>query len=105
MHTNTTTRTPAQQAEFPPAPFPPFPPAPQPGRQPPEVHVRAPLVYVTPAWEYHVLTRPLAESGSEATAEALRALGAEGWELTGVVGDGQAAHFYLKRERMAGEAR
>lgn len=77
-------------------PGPPFPvPAPPP---PPEVHVQPPLVYVAATWEYHHLSRPVAESGDAATLAELETLGRAGWELTGVVSDGRLAHFYFKRE-------
>ena len=55
-----------------------------------------PLVPVQPHWEYRELVR----EGSDLVSETeLNALGAEGWELTGVAPVGDAVHFYLKRER------
>lgn len=65
---------------------------------PPEVHVQPPLVYVAATWEYHHLARPVADVGAPATLDELAALGRAGWELSGVVSDGQLAHFYFKRE-------
>lgn len=65
---------------------PPLPP------QAPDVRVHAPLVYVQPVWEYkHVV-------GENAPAESeLNTLGAEGWELVGVVPASNAVHLYFKR--------
>lgn len=70
-------------------------PAPPPA---PEVRVQPPLVFVAAAWEYRHLSRPVGEAGAPATLEELETLGRAGWELTGVMSDGQLAHFYLKRE-------
>lgn len=65
--------------------------------QMPEVHVKPPMVFVEPAWEYKHVERRLA--GQEPLGESeLNALGDDGWELTGVVSDGRAAHFYFKRQ-------
>lgn len=76
----------------------PAPPSPWPGHQPPDVQVRTPMVYVAPAWEYEHVACALADAGASSTIEMLRAHGADGWELTGVVNDGTNAHFYFKRE-------
>lgn len=58
----------------------------------PEVRVQPPLVYVQPVWEYkHVVAQMAPDE------VALNALGAEGWELVGVVPAPDAMHFYLKR--------
>jgi hypothetical protein len=57
-----------------------------------------PFVPVEPRWEYRDLVRETSDLASEAE---LNALGADGWELTGVLPAGQYVHFYLKRERRA----
>jgi hypothetical protein len=55
-----------------------------------------PFVPVEPRWEYRELVREAPDLVSEAE---LNALGAEGWELSGVAPAGRYVHFYLKRER------
>jgi hypothetical protein len=55
-----------------------------------------PLVPVEPRWEYRELVREAPDLLSE---PELNALGAEGWELTGVAGIERRVHFYFKRER------
>ncbi|HEU4699366.1 MAG TPA: hypothetical protein VFS40_09305 [Gemmatimonadales bacterium] len=55
-----------------------------------------PTVFVPPTWSYRHLTRPLAELAGLDAAELDR-LGTDGWELAGIVNDGQAAHFFFKR--------
>lgn len=65
------------------------PPVPPP---PPDVRVQPPLVYVSPVWEYKQL---LAQTGPD-EAE-LNALGAQGWELVGVVPAPSGTHLYFKR--------
>jgi hypothetical protein len=73
----------------PPHPFP--PPQPQ---EPSAPHVHAPMVYVyeRQQWEYKIST-------SEMTDETLNTLGAEGWELVGVVALPAITQFYFKRPR------
>jgi hypothetical protein len=75
-------------------------PAPEPHPVPPytipDVHVQPPLVFVEPAWEYKHVARTLAGQGPLGEDE-LNELGAQGWELAGVLSDGQSAHYYLKR--------
>jgi hypothetical protein len=71
----------------------PFPQPPQP--QPQRPHVQPPMVYVyeKQRWEYKVIVqRGISE-------EELNALGAEGWELVGVIGLPDTSQFYLKRVR------
>ena len=64
---------------------------------PHEGHLEPPYVPVEPRWEYKDVVREVA---TELVSEAeLNALGAEGWELTGVVPAGTQVHFYFKRER------
>jgi len=53
-------------------------------------------VWVEPRWEYRDVVRHVAEEGALSEAE-LNALGAEHWELTGVLAMGEAVHYYLKR--------
>jgi hypothetical protein len=62
----------------------------------PNVHVQPPMVYVEPVWEYKHLARRLTQENPPSDAE-LNRLGAEGWELVGIVSDSQAVHFYFKR--------
>ena len=64
---------------------PPLPP------QVPDVRVHPPLVYVQPVWEY----KHMAVESPPDEAE-LNALGADGWELVGVVPAANAVHFYFK---------
>lgn len=71
----------------------PFPPRPVPG---PGAPLEPPLVWVEPRWEYRDVVRHVAEEGALSEAE-LNALGAEHWELTGVLPMGEAVHYYLKR--------
>jgi len=58
----------------------------------PDVRVQPPVVYVQPVWEYKHLAAETAPDETE-----LNALGAEGWELVGVVPTPTAVHCYLKR--------
>ena len=69
------------------------PPAPPP---PPAATLPMPIVHVAPTWTYRHIQCPLAELASLSDSE-LDALGAEGWELTGVVVEGAAVHFFYKR--------
>jgi hypothetical protein len=73
----------------------PFAPRPN---EPPSTRVEPPWVPIEPRWEYKELVRN-AESAALPTEAELNALGAEGWELAGVVREGQEVHFYFKRER------
>lgn len=83
------------QLTFPPQPFP-APPVlpPQPGPQAP---LQPPMVYVAPVWEYKHLFRAVSGEAPPVSEEELNALGAEGWELTGVIPGPTGVHFYLKR--------
>jgi hypothetical protein len=65
-------------------------------RQPPEMHLVPPMVFVPPAWEYRELRRSLPDQGPLSEAE-LNALGTEGWELVGIYPEAAALHFYFKR--------
>jgi hypothetical protein len=55
------------------------------------------MVPVEPKWEYREVVRETG-TGLMSTAE-LDALGADHWELAGVVTAGDGVHFYFKRER------
>ncbi len=72
------------------------PPNPEPQR-PTGVRGQPPVVYVEPTWEYKQLVRALGKEGAPDEAE-LNALGAEGWELAGVIAHGGEARFYFKRQ-------
>jgi hypothetical protein len=61
------------------------------------VRIEPPRVPVEPQWEYTVVVRDVA-AGPVSEAE-LNALGAEHWELVGIVPEGARIHFYFKRER------
>lgn len=66
--------------------------------EPRGTRVEPPWVAIEPSWEYKELTHNLDADRLPTEAE-LNALGAEHWELAGVVRDGQQVHFYFKRER------
>ena len=75
-----------------------IPPLPRPfAPQMPEVHVHPPLVFVPPAWEYQEVVRSLDEAGA-LTEPELNALGADGWELAGILQDGRQVNYYFKRQ-------
>ena len=74
-------------------PFPPRPAEPRAG------HISAPWVPVVPRWEYKVVVRNL-ETEALPSEGGLDALGADGWELSGVAQEGTRVHFYFKRERI-----
>jgi hypothetical protein len=56
------------------------------------------MIYVqeTIAWEYKQITRNLSKEAVLSEAE-LNTLGAEGWELAGILTNAKIAHYYLKR--------
>ncbi len=66
-----------------------FPNPPSPSPIPPMVYVHDKAV-----WQYKVISRDLPQALNE---EELNALGKEGWELTAVLSEGGARHFYFKR--------
>jgi hypothetical protein len=73
----------------------PFPPP----RPPvPSGRIEPPMVSIEPRWEYKEVARNLHEEGLLSEAE-LNTLGAEHWELAGVVTAGHLVHFYFKRGR------
>jgi hypothetical protein len=55
------------------------------------------MIPVDPLWEYREVVRDPG-NGLMGTEE-LDALGAEHWELAGVVAANDGVHFYFKRER------
>jgi hypothetical protein len=58
--------------------------------------MEVPMVSVEPRWEYKEVVRNLDQEGLFSEAE-LNALGAEHWELAGVVNADRLVHFYFKR--------
>jgi hypothetical protein len=54
------------------------------------------MVHVAPRWAYKHVQRPLGDL-VEINDSELDALGAEGWELTGVAMEGATVHFFFKR--------
>ena len=64
----------------------------------PREPVRPPMVYVTEPlrWEYKLVVRQL-EDEKPLNEEELGALGAEGWELTGILSTPTSAYYYFKR--------
>jgi len=64
---------------------------------PHEPRVEPPFVAVEPRWEYREVVRDVS-AGLLSEAE-LNALGADGWELAGVVPAAVQVYFYFKRER------
>jgi hypothetical protein len=74
-------------------PRPPWSPVPP----PPQSHIEPPVIPVEPRWEYREIVRDPA-TGLISTDE-LDALGAEHWELAGIVTASDGVHFYFKRER------
>lgn len=67
-------------------------------KQPQTGPVQPPLVYVKEdsAWEYKRLTRHMGETGAP-TEEELSELGAEGWELSGILKHAHYVYLYFKR--------
>jgi hypothetical protein len=57
-----------------------------------------PIIYAqdAPTWEYKQLVRNLAKEDAP-TENELNALGADGWELTGIFTDSPFVYFYFKR--------
>ena len=55
-----------------------------------------PLVWVEPRWEYRDVVRHVSDEGPLSEAE-LNVLGAEHWELAGVIPTGEWVHYYFKR--------
>lgn len=84
------------QLTIPPQPVPPLP------FQPPEAAPRTPpqppMVFVAPSWEYKHLYRVTNGEAAPLTEEELTSLGADGWELTGVIPAPSGVHLYFKRQ-------
>ena len=75
-----------------PSPFPPPQPAPE-----PRAPLPLPTVYVAPTWEYKHLHRVVRGDAPPLTASELNTLGADGWELAGVIPSLTGVHLYFKR--------
>ena len=60
--------------------------------------IRPPMIYVKESvkWEYKQIVRDLKKENPPYEAE-LNALGAEGWEMSGVAQQTPFAYFYFKR--------
>ncbi|HLF75036.1 MAG TPA: hypothetical protein VI524_11855 [Anaerolineales bacterium] len=71
--------------------IPPHEPKPPEPVHPPMIYVKEPL-----KWEYKQIACDLEKEGPLSESE-LNALGAEGWELAGVVQQPPVAYFYFKR--------
>jgi hypothetical protein len=76
-------------------PRPPWSPVPPPTHG--EGRIEPPIVPVEPQWEYREVVREV--GAGPMSTEELNALGAQHWELAGVVSAGERIHFYFKRER------
>jgi hypothetical protein len=63
----------------------------------PQSHIEPPVIPLDPRWEYREVVRDPATGLM--SADELDALGAEHWELAGVVAASDGVHFYFKRER------
>ena len=65
-------------------------------RQPEPVH--PPMIYVKESlkWEYKQIARNLKKE-SPLSEEELNALGAEGWEMSGIAQQPPVAYYYFKR--------
>ena len=61
--------------------------------------IRPPMIYVEKRlkWEYRQIVRNLKKEGPVSTEE-LNALGAEGWEMSGVAQQSPLTYFYFKRQ-------
>ena len=65
-------------------------------KQPEPIH--PPMIYVKESlkWEYKQITRDL-EKESPLSDEELNALGAEGWEMSGIAQQPPLTYYYFKR--------
>ena len=61
-------------------------------------HVHPPMIYVKESlkWEYKQIARDLEKEGP-LSEEELNALGAEGWEMSGVAQQPPVTYYYFKR--------
>jgi hypothetical protein len=64
----------------------------------PATRIDPPRVPVEPRWEYKEIVREVTAGLLLSEAE-LNGLGAEHWELVGIVPAGARVHFYFKREQ------
>ena len=71
--------------------IPPHEPKPPEPVHPPMIYIKEPL-----KWEYKQITRD-PEKESPLSEDELNALGAEGWEMSGVAQHSSTTHFYFKR--------
>lgn len=62
--------------------------------------IQPPVVYVdeAAAWEYKLVVRNL-RTEQAPSEEELNALGADGWEMSGVFADLPFTYFYFKRQK------
>jgi hypothetical protein len=67
-------------------------------RQLPQVHAPMVYVYEKQAWEYKIVVRSVSAEAIPSEQE-LNTLGADGWELAGVVPLPEKVQFYFKRIR------
>jgi hypothetical protein len=60
--------------------------------------IHPPMIYIKESvkWEYKQITRDLEKEGP-LSEEELNALGAEGWEMSGVAQKPLLAYYYFKR--------
>lgn len=65
---------------------------------PPTEAIQVPIIYVKegPVWEYRLLVRSLRDE-KPPDEETLNVLGAEGWELAGILTDLPFVYLYFKR--------
>ena len=76
-------------------PRPPWSPGPPPPT--PDSRMEPPMIPVDVRWEYREVVR--GPGARLMSTDELDALGADHWELAGVVAAGDGVHFYFKRER------
>ncbi|MCA9902697.1 MAG: hypothetical protein KC547_02475 [Anaerolineae bacterium] len=67
--------------------------------QPTIEHVESPIIYQREPliWRYKLLTRDLDKHDTPPSEAELNELGAEGWEIAGIVAHGSRVYVYLKR--------
>ncbi len=70
-----------------------------PPRGPQHEPIRPPMIYIEKRlkWEYKQIARNLKKEGT-LSDEELNALGAEGWEMSGVAQQSPLTYFYFKRQ-------
>jgi hypothetical protein len=70
-----------------------------PPREPQHEPIRPPMIYIEKRlkWEYKQIVRN-AESEKPLDEAELNALGADGWEMTGVVQQLPLTYYYFKRQ-------